>query len=627
MLQSNLLFYILFWPLLSAIILSVLNLFIKKELRSQILFDFLSVAGVSFSAVISLYLAYQNYVFSFDFGYNIYTFLDLESLKIDFALKADALSLMMLSFVNPVGTAIFFYALAYMRDDRSSARFFIYFNLFIFFMNLLVLGANPFIMFLGWEGVGIMSYLLIGFYYDDFSNIKAANKAFILNRIGDFGFLSGIFLLAVFIGVDGYSFEALSESYYKIEPFYLNLIAILLFVGAMGKSAQIPLYVWLPDAMAGPTPVSALIHAATMVTAGVYMVARFSDLFSMVEEVGVFIAYIGAFSALLAALIATKTYDIKKILAYSTMSQLGYMFMAEGLGNYSYALFHVFTHSFFKATLFMGAGAIILALHHEQDIRKMGNLKDKMPALFYMMLVAALSISAIFPFSGFFSKDAIMLHLFSSGHYLIYFIALFTSFLTAFYMFRFIFYIFFSHKRDIEVKATSKLMLIPIGVLSFFTIIVGFLNTPELLGGDERFSLWLSLFDQRYFVSHLVEISLIVINTVFILLAIFLAYLRFYKLIRLEDEASTLSKLLSNAFYVDKIYNNLFTKPLHKLSCFADEKCDIGFIDKLINSLAFGYIKISKKFSVTQNGSLNLYMLVSLGGVSLMMIYILVVLL
>ncbi|MDF1881328.1 NADH-quinone oxidoreductase subunit L, partial [Sulfurimonas sp. MAG313] len=420
------------------------------------------------------------------YNYTAFTWLDIQGFKIDASLMLDALSTAMLSFVSFVGFIIHVYAHVYMKEDKSYARFFAWFNLFMASMFLLILASNPFILFIGWEGVGLCSYLLISFYFESEANVKAGNKAFILNRIGDFGFISGLSLLFVYLGDFGLDFNSLEANIHLIPPSILNLIAVLLFIGAMGKSAQIPLYIWLPDAMAGPTPVSALIHAATMVTAGVYMVARFHFIYSNTQEVGLFIAYIGAFTALLAALIAMRQDDIKKILAYSTMSQLGYMFMAVGLGAYSYGIFHVFTHAFFKALLFMGAGAIILSLHHEQDIKKMGGLKDKMPFLFIIMLIGSLSISGIPPFSGFFSKDAILNHIFASEHYLIFMMALLTAGLTSYYMFRLLFIVFISpSSKEHHLLPQDKLINLTLGVLSLGAVFIGFINLPVFFSGNE----------------------------------------------------------------------------------------------------------------------------------------------
>ena len=348
MIESTLLGWIIGSVFFSSVAIMLINLFHKRfEDVPQILYTLLGLGAPFLSLVFSLNLIYTLITTESILYYKAFTWLNIEGFIIDASLSLDPLSAAMLSFVSFVGFIIHIYAHAYMKEDKSYARFFSWFNLFMASMFLLILADNPFMLFIGWEGVGLCSYLLISYYFDNEENVQAGNKAFILNRIGDFGFISGLALLFVHIGGSGLDFASLEANIHLIPAPMLNLIAFLLFVGAMGKSAQIPLYIWLPDAMAGPTPVSALIHAATMVTAGVYMVARFNFLYTMSEEIGLFIAYIGAFSALFAALIALRQDDIKKILAYSTMSQLGYMFMAVGLGAYSAGIFHVFTHAFF----------------------------------------------------------------------------------------------------------------------------------------------------------------------------------------------------------------------------------------------------------------------------------------
>ena len=529
----------------------------------------------------------------------------------------------MLLFVAPVGFLIHVYATGYMRNDPGYARFFAWFNLFMFFMLLLILADNPVMMFVGWEGVGLCSYALIGFYFEERANVRAGNKAFILNRIGDFGFLSALMLLFVAIGSHGFTFEAIEAHLHEIPASMTALIAALLFVGAMGKSAQIPLYVWLPDAMAGPTPVSALIHAATMVTAGVYMVARFSPLYALSADVGLLIAYVGAFSALLAALIATRQNDIKKILAYSTMSQLGYMFMAAGLGGYSLAIFHVFTHAFFKALLFMGAGAVILAMHHEQDITKMGGLGKKMPLLFGMMLIATLALSAVPPFAGFISKDAIMGQLFASGHYGIYFIALVTSALTAFYMFRLLFYVFFGNEKH-DVAAVPASMMLPMGVLAFFSVVAGAFNLPALLGGSEQFSHWLKLADARPHLAHSAEIMLIALNLLLTASAVTVAWLRYgaQNAARSDDNATPFMRAVAGKFYVDEAYAALFVRPLQRLS----DRCDLSInteaIDRNIHRVAAAYVALGNRMKVFHSGNIRHYALYMMVGVSLFLLYL-----
>ena len=615
--DTILLTILLLSPLLSATLIFLINIsFIHVK---QYIYTFLALAGSGMSAVIALYVSYYSYFENKIFVSHLFTWLDVSHFSVEVALKADALSSFMILFVAPVSFLIHVYATGYMDKDKSYGRFFAYFNLFIFFMFLLVLADNPIIMFVGWEGVGLTSYSLIGFYFEEIKNTYAGNKAFIVNRVGDFGFLSALMLLFVLIGSGGFSFEAIFSNLTQIDTPMLTLIAFLLFVGAMGKSAQIPLFVWLPDAMAGPTPVSALIHAATMVTAGVYMVARFAPLYNIAVDVSLFIAYIGAFSALFAAVVATRQYDIKKILAYSTMSQLGFMFMALGVGAYSTALFHMFTHAFFKALLFMGAGAIIVAFHHKQDIRELRGIRKAVPTIFVMMLIATLTISAIPPLSAFFSKDAIMSALYASGHIDIFLMALAASLLTAFYMFRMLFVLFFS-KTYQEGARSSKTMIYPMAVLTFLSIVAGVLNFPEIFGGNLNMSHWLDLADKHIELSHVSELVLMSVNTLLIIGVIYYAYKRYAYTDMIEHEND--AGFVANKFYIDEIYNVLIVKPLNVLSEFFDKKISHFLIDNSINNLAFSYAKFGKLFSYFENGSVRFYSLYILFGVVSVFIYL-----
>jgi len=615
--DSLLLNILLLSPLLSATLIFLINTLVGHV--KQYIFTFLALAGSGVSALFALYVSYNSYFENKLFVSHLFTWLDISHFSIEVALKADALSSFMILFVAPVSFLIHVYAAGYMHKDESYGRFFAYFNLFIFFMFLLVLADNPIVMFIGWEGVGLTSYSLIAFYFKDIKNTYAGNKAFIVNRIGDFGFLSALMLLFVMIGDDGFSFEAIFSNLGEINTPMLTLIALLLFVGAMGKSAQIPLFVWLPDAMAGPTPVSALIHAATMVTAGVYMVARFAPLYNITVNVSLFIAYIGAFSALFAAVVATRQYDIKKILAYSTMSQLGFMFMALGVGAYSTALFHMFTHAFFKALLFMGAGAIIVAFHHKQDIRELRGIRYSVPFISSMMFIASLTISAIPPLSAFFSKDAIMSALYASGHIDIFFIALIASLLTAFYMFRMIFVLFFS-KGYQEGIQSNKSMIYPMAILTLLSVFAGVLNFPEIFGGNLQISHWLHLADKTIEMSHLQEILLMSLNTVLILGVIFYTYKRYAYTDKIEHENNT--SLVANKFYIDELYNMMIVKPLNYLSGFFDKKISNSLIDNSINNLAFSYAKFGRLFSYIENGNVRFYALYILFGVVLVFVYL-----
>ncbi len=618
MIESSMLVWIIGSVFFSSIFIMLISLYNHYDKTiPKVIYTLLGLGGPLISLLLSFTLLYTQISTGENIYFTAFNWLDIKDFVVNASFLLDPLSAAMLSFVSFVGFIIHLYAHAYMEKEKGYARFFAWFNLFMASMFLLILANNPIMLFIGWEGVGLCSYLLIGFYFTKQENVKAGNKAFILNRIGDFGFISGLALLFVNIGHLGLDFSALEQNIHLIPNSTLSLIALLLFVGAMGKSAQLPLYVWLPDAMAGPTPVSALIHAATMVTAGVYMIARFNFLYSMTEEVGLFIAYIGAFSALLAALIALRQDDIKKILAYSTMSQLGYMFMAVGLGAYSAGIFHVFTHAFFKALLFMGAGTIILALQHEQNIKKMGGLKSKMPLVFAVMLIASLAISGIPPFSGFFSKDAILNHLFASENYLIFSMALLTAGLTSYYMFRLLFIVFISKSKEaLHPLAQNQLILITLVVLAVGALFAGFLNLPSFFGGNEKYSLWLNLPDLRYHLSHQTEILLLLSNILIAFLGIFMAYVHYVKREK-EPSLGFLNMLIKNKFYIDEMYALIFTKSLEKLSDFI-VFIDESVIDVFIHKLAYAYQRLAYYSDLVQNGNVRyyaLYMTVGIVGI------------
>lgn len=604
----NTLNILLLSPLFSAVLIFLINTLFKNP--KQYIYTFLALMGSGISAVLALYVSYQSYFEARVFSSELFTWLDIGDFVIQVGLRADALGAFMILFVAPVSFLIHVYATGYMDKDKSYGRFFAYFNIFVFFMLLLVLADNPIIMFIGWEGVGLTSYALIGFYFHDITNTYAGNKAFIVNRVGDFGFLSALMLLFIEIGSGGFAFDDIFYHIAAIDSGMLTLIAFLLFVGAMGKSAQIPLFVWLPDAMAGPTPVSALIHAATMVTAGVYMVARFAPLYNMTLDISLLIAYVGAFSALFSAVVASRQYDIKKILAYSTMSQLGFMFMALGVGAYSSGLFHMFTHAFFKALLFMGAGAIIVAYHHKQDIRELRGVESW--AVLIMMVIASLTISAIPPLSAFFSKDAIMGALFSSGHVEIFAIALVASLLTPYYMFRMVFVVFFSHTKQ-SGERSSKSMIYPMIILTLLSIFAGVMNLPEVFGGSSSVTHWLLLSDAIYQIPHSKEIALMSVNTLLILGVIFYTYKKYAYTDAIMHEKD--NGIIANKFYIDELYSALIVKPLDAISSFIDKKISNQVIDNSINKSAFAYAKLGKLISYVENGNVRFYAFYILIGV------------
>jgi len=433
-------------PLIGAVVIGMMHMFTcTGKPFSEKLYSTLAVIG----PVISTLLAFKAFLAvkampeeSRYLTQKVFTWFSVGELDVSMGFLADPLSALMLLFVTFIGTLIHFYSIGYMAKDENFGKFFAYLNLFLGSMLILVLGDGPVVMFVGWEGVGLCSYLLISFYSEDRDNVLAGNKAFIVNRIGDLGFVLGMSFLFWAIGANGFDYLSLKANAHNIAPAYGLAICLLLFVGATGKSAQIPLYVWLPDAMAGPTPVSALIHAATMVTAGVYMVARFSFIYALYPTAGTIVAWVGILTALLAAVFGMFQKDIKKVLAYSTVSQLGYMFAGVGVAAYSAGIFHVFTHAFFKALLFLGAGSVIYALHHQQDIWKMGGLKEKMPITYYTMLIGALALAGCPFLSGFFSKDEILYMALANGHPGIWVVGVLVAGMTAYYTFRMYFLVF-----------------------------------------------------------------------------------------------------------------------------------------------------------------------------------------
>lgn len=621
--SSSLLVWIILAPLLGAILNGGLYFYhIKRNKVSELTFSLIGCIAPLISFLITLYLFLQMYESGVIFKQHIFTWLSIDKLNIDMTLLGDNLSIFMSMFVTFVGWLIHIYAIGYMKGDNGFGKFFAYFNLFLASMLILVLADNPIILFIGWEGVGVCSYLLIKFYYGKKENIIAANKAFIVNRVGDFGFLLGVIVLFFAMGGVNLSFESIEANLVNADQSLLILSGFLLFVGAMGKSAQIPLYVWLPDAMAGPTPISALIHAATMVTAGVYMVARFNFLYIEIESIGLFIAYIGAFSALLAALIATRQTDIKKILAYSTMSQLGYMFIAVGLGFYSTGLFHVFTHAFFKAMLFMGAGGIIIALHHEQNIFKIAQHRASLPIIGTTFLIGVIAISGIPPFSGFFSKDAILAAAYQEGQYLIYAMAMFTAFLTAFYMFRMYFILFVApNKHDKDYVYTSKTITIPLVILAIGAIFAGFLNLPSVFGGHHLVDTWLAQLNSKTItLSHSTEYVLIFASVFIALAGIIVAYNKYanFDVYKPENEKG----IIGNKFFIDEIYDLLFVKTTKGISVIIDKVIDQRIIDAFIMGSTTTFVSIGKFVAKIQNANVRFYAFTMLLGMTCIFVYI-----
>ncbi len=507
---------------------------------------------------------------------NVLAWISVGDLHVDFGSVLDPLSLTMLLIVTGVGFLIHVYSIGYMHGDKGYWRYFAYMNLFLFFMTLLVQAGNILLMFVGWEGVGLASYLLIGFWYQKTTAAEAGKKAFIVNRIGDFGFLIGIFLLLGNFGTLTFSEIAARLA---ASPGWtggiLTTICICLLIGATGKSAQLPLYVWLPDAMEGPTPVSALIHAATMVTAGVYMIARTHFLFDRSPVAMLIVACIGAATALFAASIGLVQNDIKRVLAYSTISQLGYMFLACGVAAYSAAIFHLMTHAFFKALLFLAAGSVIHGLGGEQDLRRMGGLRKHMPVTFWTMTAAVLAISGFFPFAGFFSKDAILYAAFLSGTNgkIFWAVGLFTALLTSFYMFRLWYLAFMGKPRSPEVHAHESgwSMLGPLVILGILSVCGGWI-------GAGRMSAWLAPAVGAHTAeaaNNSLEITLSVVAVVVAALGWLIAHMLYREgSNRAEQLATSFSaayKLLLNKYWVDELYSKVIVKPLLAISRFVLE--------------------------------------------------------
>jgi len=561
----------------------------------------------------------------------LFDWISAGQLHIPLSFLVDPLSSIMLLIITGVGFLIHVYSAGYMHSDAGFGKFFSYLNLFIFFMLLLVLGSNYIVMFIGWEGVGLCSYLLIGFWYTNNSYATAAKKAFVMNRIGDLGFLIAVFLIFNTFGSLEFKNVFPQAASFVSGDTSIVLITLCLFIGACGKSAQLPLFTWLPDAMAGPTPVSALIHAATMVTAGVYMIARSNVLFDLAPVIQHLIAIIGLATALLGALIAISQTDIKKVLAYSTVSQLGYMFLGLGVGAYDGAFFHVITHAFFKALLFLAAGSVIHAMHHEQDMRHMGGLRKKLPVTFITMLIGTIAIAGLPPFSGFFSKDEILAHVYEHNK-VMWAIGVLTAFLTAFYMFRMLFLTFYSnyrgtHHEEEHIHESPKSMTIPLIVLAVLSAVGGVIGIPESLGGNHWLSHWLSPVINQHSAApdHATEYMLMGITVVGVVISILFAYSKYIKRahVPLPDAGnrSALTKISYNKFYVDELYDLLIRKPLDALSGFFYKIMDTKIIDGVVNGLGWSASEASKGLRLVQSGNVGFYIFMMVLGIISLLLY------
>jgi NADH-quinone oxidoreductase subunit L len=629
------------------------------------------VLALSFVLSASIFFAMRGVDMAAPFIQKYWSWMPAGALQIDLAFQLDQLSMLMVLIITGIGTLIHIFSVGYMKEDPGYPRYFAYLNLFVFFMLILVLGANYPVMFIGWEGVGLCSYLLIGFWFSEKANADAGKKAFIVNRIGDFGFLVAMFMIFANLGSLDYTTVAANASSLAFGGAVVTAICLFLFLGCAGKSAQIPLYVWLPDAMAGPTPVSALIHAATMVTAGVYLIARSAFLFSLAPVACLTVAFIGALTALFAATIGLKQWDIKKVLAYSTVSQLGYMFVGVGVGAYTAGVFHLATHAFFKALLFLGSGSVIHVMHaayhhsgrHEdaQDMRNMGGLRKYMPVTWVLMWIATLAIAGIPPFSGFFSKDEILASVFARTHgsiladaswlgisgstllYVIYAMGLAAALLTAIYMTRMMLYTFHGKNRTGEREQEAMheapwVMTGPLAVLGVLSLFGGWLNIPSImsfLGPVGNLEHWLApvvgestLSVTKGVAAHIdhsteyVLIGLAVaIAIAGILFAVF--FLKTDKLVPAAQAAPEegIEKVLANKYYVDEIYDGAVVKPTYALSKNVLWRgLDVGIIDGLfVNGSAYLARGFGWVGSRLQSGSTGTYAWVLVVGAILVL--------
>ncbi len=561
----------------------------------------------------------------------LYEWIAGESFAFTIGFHVDSLTAVMLLIITGIGFLIHVYSIGYMHGDAGYTRYFAYLNLFVFAMLILVLADNYLMMFVGWEGVGLCSYLLIGFWYEKKSATDAGKKAFIVNRIGDFGFLLGMFtLFAVFGTLDFIPIFEHAESGGFNQVFGASTLAVatlLLFVGAVGKSAQIPLYVWLPDAMEGPTPVSALIHAATMVTAGVYMVARSSVLFELAGT-GDVVAWIGVLTAVFAAIIALAANDIKRVLAYSTVSQLGYMFVGVGIGAYASGIFHLMTHAFFKGLMFLTAGSVMHAISNELDMRKMGGLRLKLPITHATFLVGALAISGFPLLSGFWSKDEILHSTWEKGHHVIYIIGLVTAFLTAFYMFRLIFGTFYGKSRvdsHVHPHESPPVMWVPLAILAIPSALIG-LALLSWKGHGSAFHHFIggAFSHHGEKAAHHADNVLLfmVISSIVGIAGIALAWVKYRDWTPLAQPQSAIHKLAAEKFYVDEIYNAVFVQPIKNISQIVLWRgMDVSIIDGFVNGVAFAVRAMGGSLRRFQTGVVQSYIVSMVIGIIIFLAY------
>ena len=624
--MENLVYAIILLPLFGFVINGLLGKYLPKMVVGALA---TLVVFASFLISVNIFLGFTDH--SAPIIVKAFEWFTVGGVQVNFGFQIDQLSLMMMMIITGIGSLIHLYSIGYMSHDKGFYKFFTYLNLFIFSMLLLVMGSNYLILFIGWEGVGLCSYLLIGFWYENKEYGKAARKAFIMNRIGDLGLLIGIFLIATQTNALDYLSVAQNASKFEFDGVVIMFITLSLFIGAMGKSAQIPLFTWLPDAMAGPTPVSALIHAATMVTAGIYLVVRSNFLYHLAPSTLNFILYIGLATSLVAAFIGLRQNDIKKVLAYSTVSQLGLMFIALGAEAYTAAMFHLMTHAFFKALLFLGAGSVIHAMSGEQDMRFMGGLKSKIPVTYWTFLIGTLAIAGIPPLSGMVSKDEILTALWAKSP-IIWGLTLFSAALTGVYMFRLLFLTFFGKFRGTEeqkhhLHESPISMTLPLVVLAILSVVGGFLNLPHFLGEgtSQKLAHWLHpiyvpgiAHPEVEFGTEMILLAFTIIMVIVIFFVLRNIYITKKKMALPEEEYKGLERLSAKKLFVDEFYNATVVKPVEGLGH------GTRMFDKLLNKffdyIGFGAVDSGRTFKKFQNGNVENYVLIMSLAIGLILI-------
>ncbi len=624
--MENLVYAIILLPLFGFVINGLLGKHLPKMVVGALA---TLVVFASFLISVNIFLGFTDH--SAPIIVKAFEWFTVGGVQVNFGFQIDQLSLMMMMIITGIGSLIHLYSIGYMSHDKGFYKFFTYLNLFIFSMLLLVMGSNYLILFIGWEGVGLCSYLLIGFWYENKEYGKAARKAFIMNRIGDLGLLIGIFLIATQTNALDYLSVAQNASKFEFDGVVIMFITLSLFIGAMGKSAQIPLFTWLPDAMAGPTPVSALIHAATMVTAGIYLVVRSNFLYHLAPSTLDFILYIGLATSLVAAFIGLRQNDIKKVLAYSTVSQLGLMFIALGAEAYTAAMFHLMTHAFFKALLFLGAGSVIHAMSGEQDMRFMGGLKSKIPVTYWTFLIGTLAIAGIPPLSGMVSKDEILTALWAKSP-IIWGLTLFSAALTGVYMFRLLFLTFYGKFRGTEeqkhhLHESPISMTLPLVVLAILSVVGGFLNLPHFLGEgtSQKLAHWLHpiyvpgiAHPEVEFGTEMILLAFTIIMVIVIFFVLRNIYITKKKMALPEEEYKGLERLSAKKLFVDEFYNATVVKPVEGLGH------GTRMFDKLLNKffdyIGFGAVDSGRTFKKFQNGNVENYVLIMSLAIGLILI-------